>query len=312
MNAITNQREEKNRRIGAVTSFMIHAGLVVLLFMTFLTFPDPPPGQEGIVVALGEPNVGQGNERPAAAQPPPPAEEPEVEEEPEPEPVEEEPEPVVEEKPEPVKKPEESKKVNTDKNSKELDLKRKQEAEKKKREELERKQQQEEARKKAEAERKRQQEIARKKAEAEALRKAEEARKKAEADKLKGEIGDLFGGSQGNTGTPGNQGDPNGDPNSDILEGISTGSGRIGGGLGNRGGSGPPLKDSSQETGRVVIKVCVNSSGRVTSAKFTQRGSTTSSARLIQLAKDNAKRYKFKSASVETQCGTITYDFKVK
>ncbi len=310
MSAIISQQEEKNKRIGAVTSFLIHAALIVALFLSFLTFPDPPPGQEGILVALGEPDIGQGNERPAAAQPPPPADEPEVEEEPEP--VEEKPEPEVKEEPKPVKKPQESKKVNVDKNSKELELRRKKEAEKKRQEELERRKQREEAQKKADAERKRNAEIARKKAEAEAARKAAEAKKKAEAEKLKGQIGDLFGGSQGNTGTPGNQGDPNGDPNSNVLEGISTGSGRIGGGLGNRGGSGPPLTDTSQETGRVVVKVCVDNRGRVVSAKFTQRGSTTSSSRLIRLAEANAKRYKFKSADVEKQCGTITYDFKVK
>ena len=56
---------------------------------------------------------------------------------------------------------------------------------------------------------------------------------------MKGEIGGLFGqdgDGKGETGKPGNQGDPSGDPKCmKILEGISTGSGDIGGNLGGRG-----------------------------------------------------------------------------
>ena len=295
---------------------MLHALLVAILFVSLLTFPDPPPGQEGILIALGEPDVGMGNEKPRAsteeADLPDPADETDDEETP-PE-VEETPEPI-EEVEEPVEKPEPSKEVNTDDRAEELALKRKKEEERKKRD-AERKKKAEEDRKRKEAEAKKkkaEEDARRKKAEEERKRKEAEAKKQAEFEKTKNQIGDLFsGGSQGNTGKPGSQGDPNGDPNSDILEGISTGSGKIGGGLGNRGGRGPAVRDNSQETGRVVVKVCVDRNGRVVSAKFTQRGSTTSSSNLIRKAVENAKRYSFKTGDIDKQCGTITYDFRVK
>ena len=120
------------------------------------------------------------------------------------------------------------------------------------------------------------------------------------------------GDGKGNTGTPGNQGDPNGDPNASNLDGISTGSGMVGGGLGNRGGKGPKITDKSQATGRVVVKVCVDSRGKVVSAKYTQSGSTTSNSQLRRLAESNAKKWSFKPGELDKQCGTITYEFKVK
>ena len=88
-----------------------------------------------------------------------------------------------------------------------------------------------------EARKKQAEEDARRKAEEEAARKAQEEadRKQAEYDEASKQYGDLFGSGKGKTNTAGNQGDPNGDPNAKNLEGISTGSGTVGGGLGDRG-----------------------------------------------------------------------------
>jgi len=155
---------------------------------------------------------------------------------------------------------------------------------------------------------------------AEANRKAESDRKAKEAADYaaaKGKYGGLLNGKgtgRGNTGQAGNQGDPNGDPNAKNLEGIHTGGkGRIGGGLGNRGViSEPKITDNSQKTGVVMIKVCVNKTGSVISADYTQKGSTTNDATLINIAKRNAMKFKFTAGDVEQQCGTITYDFKVQ
>jgi len=149
---------------------------------------------------------------------------------------------------------------------------------------------------------------------AESDRKAKEAADYAAA---KGKYGGLLNGKgtgRGNTGQAGNQGDPNGDPNAKNLEGIHTGGkGRIGGGLGNRGViSEPKITDNSQKTGVVMIKVCVNKTGSVISADYTQKGSTTNDATLINIAKRNAMKFKFTAGDVEQQCGTITYDFKVQ
>ena len=142
------------------------------------------------------------------------------------------------------------KKVKTDERSKELALKKKKEQEKRERE-------------KAEADRKKAEADAKRKAEAEAKRKAaeaakrkaeEEARKKAEFEKAKNKYGSAFdkGKGRGDKDKAGNQGVEDGDPNSDVLTGISTGSGRVGGGLSNRGGRGPSIQENFQETGTVV------------------------------------------------------------
>jgi TonB family protein len=168
-------------------------------------------------------------------------------------------------------------------------------------EDAERKKKAEEAQKKAEAE-------------AEAKRKAEaEAQKQAEYEKAKKQFGDSFGDGKGKNDKPGNQGDPNGDPDATKLDGISTGSGMVGGGLGDRGVVfEPKIKDDSQKTGTVVVRVCVNRNGEVISADYTQKGSTTADSELRQIAITSAKKFKFSKSSVDKQCGTITIDFKVR
>jgi TonB family protein len=150
----------------------------------------------------------------------------------------------------------------------------------------------------------------------EARRKAEEeARRKAEAERMKENIGDLFGEGEGkgNTGKPGNQGDPEGDPNAKKLEGITTGSGVVGGGLGDRGvGYSPKITDDSQKKGTVVVRVCVDREGKVTSAEFTQKGSSVSDNHLVQLAERNARQWRFDKSNIDKQCGTITYRFTLQ
>src|SRR6186997_2326152 len=156
---------------------------------------------------------------------------------------------------------------------------------------------------------------AKQKAQADAQRQAnEEAQKQAAYNSTKKSYGDLLGNSgKGNTGKAGSQGDPNGDPNSNVLEGISKGSGRVGGGLGNRGVlHEPQIKDGSQKTGRVVITVCVDKSGKVVKAEYTQKGSTTTDSELRDIAKKAALKFQFTTSEIEEQCGTITVDFKVK
>ena len=160
-----------------------------------------------------------------------------------------------------------------------------------------------------------QQAEAKRKANEEAQRRAaEEAQRQASYNKAKKSYGDLLGtGGKGNTGKPGSQGDPNGDPNSNILEGISTGSGRVGGGLGNRGVlHEPQISDRSQKTGRVVINVCVDQKGKVIKAEYTQKGSTTTDSELKEIARKAALQFRFTDSDVLEQCGTITVDFKIK
>ncbi|MDH3648851.1 MAG: cell envelope integrity protein TolA [Saprospiraceae bacterium] len=287
-----------------MTSLAIHVGFLLLALIPFLTFQVPPPGQMGVLVSFGAQDMGQGDDRPDTQQeeyvePKPPSEsemaeeQEEVEEEQEVLPAEAQPSEPESQLPEEV--------VTSDEPDEVAIQKKKEEDAKKIQEELERQEQAEEARKKAEVE-------------AEAKRQAdEEARKKAEYDEAKKQFGDAFGGGKGKTDKPGNQGDPAGDPDASRLEGISTGSGMVGGGLGDRGVLfEPTIKDNSQKTGVVVVRVCVDQNGDVVSAKFTQKGSTTADSDLVGIAIKSSERFKFSKSTIDKQCGTITIDFKVR
>lgn len=303
---LVGRYELANRRKAKIGSIIWIILFLLLILLPWLTFPDPPPGQEGILVNLGIPDVGQGEENA------PPTESEEVAEIEESEPEEELPveEEEVVEPPTPAKpEPKAEKEVVKTEDPDAIALRKKKEKERQ--EEIERQKERErEKQKQEERERQKRLEEQRQK-EKEAARRA----KQKEADKLKNELGDIFGSGsgKGKTDKPGNQGSENGS-SSDILEGISTGKGRVGGGLGSRGvRNSPTVTDNSQKTGIVVISVCVDGSGTVIGTpKFTQRGSTTADSRLINLAIKNAKRWKFDKASIDKQCGTIKYDFKVK
>ena len=51
-------QEEKNRRRGMIISVVLHILVILLALLPFLTYPDPPPGQEGLLVNLGLPDEG--------------------------------------------------------------------------------------------------------------------------------------------------------------------------------------------------------------------------------------------------------------
>ncbi|KAA3622082.1 MAG: TonB family protein [Bacteroidetes bacterium] len=290
MDTITTPIEEKNKKRGIRAAVLFNVALILLALIPIIRFQDPPPGQEGILVNLGIPDVGQGDENAAAAEIQ--EEEATVEEEQQEEEVEEvESEP--ESDPEPVEK-----EIVTTEDPEAIAIKKQKEKEAREKREAEA-----EAKRKAEAE-------------AEAKRKADAERKAKEdaANKLKEGLGlEGLGKGKGNTGKDGNQGDPGGDPNSDILTGVSTGSGTVGGGLGSRGRvKSPRVQENSQAAGTVVLNVCVDSDGNVISATYTQRGSTTGNSQLKAAAVRNAKQWKFSKGGPDKQCGTITYNFKVQ
>ena len=259
---------------------IVHSIAIVLLLLPFLEIPIPPPGPQGILVNLGLPDVGQGDEN----APMEPVEEPAASA---PEPKPQQPKTPVEQKVSPVP----DKKVVATEDPEAIALRQE-------------KARQEEARIKEEAEKQ--------------AKIAAEEKRKAEADKKKGEISGLFNASKGkgkgDTGKAGNQGDPEGDPNAEKLKGISTGAGTVGGGLGGRGVlAQPKITDNSQSEGTVVLNVCVDPEGNVISADYTLKGSTTSDATLKSLAVRNAMQWKFQKGKDENkQCGTITYRFKVQ
>jgi len=302
--------QEKDKKRSRVVSGVIHLGIILILILPFLTYPTPPPGQEGVMVSFGEPDIGMGDDRPVTQDKdpelmdptPPTTTETEVVEE-----VVEETQPDPE--PEPVKTPTKPKKV-TKPQKKVLTSSEKAAIARKKQKAIEKQRQQAEADAKAaeEARKRKQAEDKKKAAAAAAAKKAADL--KAAKDKFGGVFNKNKGNGQGNTGKPGSQGLPNGDPNATK---VGFGGGKVGGGLGDRGLIGAPkVRNTTNKSGKVTIKVCVNSAGRVISTDFTQKGSSTTDAKLIAIAKKNAKGFKFTKGGPSKQCGTISYNFKFK
>lgn len=281
MQALHVEKEKKEKRNAMILSFLFHLGTIILLMLPLLQYPDPPPGQDGILIALGNPDEGTGPIEPGGPEEPAPEEQIE-EPEPEPKPAEE------------VKPKEKVKSTEPLISEKELEINRKKALEKKEKEERELKEKQEAEEKVR---------IAREKEEA---RKMEEQ----EAAEL---IKNIKKGSGGSSGKPGKGGQADGDADGKVEEGISTGTGMVGGGLGGRGVvSSPALKDDSNNRGSVVIAICLDKDGNVTEAKFQLQGSTITSGKLRDLAVSNARQWRFKPGSEERQCGNITYTFKVQ
>ncbi|PPK86488.1 outer membrane transport energization protein TonB [Neolewinella xylanilytica] len=312
MDITLTESEKRGDRTGKIVATVGAILIVALLLWPIFFFQNPPPGQPGILVNLGIVDMGQGEENaPAPAEPEP--EEvvvptPPLPQNPPPPPPRVDPDP----------QPEQREVVVTE--DPEVVALRKQKA----REEAQRQAEQRRIQQEAEAERRKQQAEAearrRQEAEAERQRQAEaEAarRRQAEADALKGQLGGAFGqgSGNGNTGRPGNQGVDNGDPNADRLSGISTGSGRVSGGLSGRGVlASPPVQENSQVSGTVVIEVCVNPRGEISRADYTQNGSSTADPALVAAARKNALRWRFAANELAPaeQCGRISYNFKVQ
>lgn len=120
------------------------------------------------------------------------------------------------------------------------------------------------------------------------------------------------GGSEGNTGKPGDQGNPLGNPNaSNHVGNPGSGGGPSFSLKGRSSKSLPKPEYTSNEQGTVVVKIWVNTNGEVTRVEAGQRGTTTSDRGLWKLAENAAMRSKFSpdANAPEDQTGTITYKF---
>jgi TonB family protein len=281
MQALHVEKEKKERRKAMFLSFLFHVATIILLMLPLLKYPDPPPGQDGILIALGNPDEGTGPIVPGGPEEPTPVEQKE-EPKPEPKPKEE------------VKPKEKVKSTEPLVSDQELEINRKKAIEKKEKEERDLKEKQETAERIK---------IAKEREEA-------NKREEQEASEL---IKNIKKGSGGTSGKSGKGGQVNGDENGKVEEGISTGTGMVGGGLGGRGVvSSPALKDDSNNRGSVVVAICLDKDGNVTEAKFQLQGSTITSGKLRDLAVSNARQWRFKPGNEERQCGNITYSFKVQ
>ena len=120
------------------------------------------------------------------------------------------------------------------------------------------------------------------------------------------------GGSEGNTGQPGDQGNPNGLAGIKQYEGNGGSGNGVGFSLGGRGARHlqKPDKDFGEE-GHIVVNIWVNREGHVTRADIATKGTDIVNASMRQQAIEAAKQSKFAADpnAPEEQKGTITYTF---
>lgn len=126
---------------------------------------------------------------------------------------------------------------------------------------------------------------------------------------------------QGIAGGKGDQGNPNGNPNSDSYTGnAANGNGGAGGngGVSIRNGlTGrkftrlPSFEDEFNENAKVAVDITVDKAGNVTMAVINPRGTTTTNQNIRNIALRKARSLKL-SAGNEEQTGTLVFDFKLK
>ncbi len=149
----------------------------------------------------------------------------------------------------------------------------------------------------------------------------EKPKPSSELEKMLQSVKSSKAGGEGEKEGPGDQGSPDGDPNSKSRTGGSTGGG-------GSGGSGNYLLDGRQalskpkpdypctDEGRVVVKIYVNQNGKVTNAIPGERvpggaASTTASGCLYDKAKSAALKTTWQpdNSAPSTQIGFIIYNF---
>ena len=124
----------------------------------------------------------------------------------------------------------------------------------------------------------------------------------------------LFKMNKGGADEPDNAGNPRAPEGEDKASGTGPGLNpdgldQLDQGLKGRGLVGDLPKPKG---GKVVIRVTVDASGKVTGASFEPKGSTTDAAELIEAAKAAARKARFTESRAAVQGGTITYIFRME
>ena len=249
-----DNKEKKDRGIAVVGTIVVHALVVLVLFLMAFRTPLPLPGEEGVEVDLGMMDQGMGNIQPEK--------------------------PAIPVASQPVQQPSKSKEDIVTQNDEEAPALEKPKNTKPKQN-----------------------------------KPVEEPKPTVNQRAMyKGNNNPQAGGSEGITGQPGDQGNPNG------LAGIKKYDGQGGKGdgtgysLGGRGAKSlhRPNDDFSEE-GIVVVDIWVNRAGQVTRAEVSNKGTTLINNDMRQKAVQAALRSTFASDpnAPEEQHGTITYTFVI-
>ncbi len=120
--------------------------------------------------------------------------------------------------------------------------------------------------------------------------------------------------SEGVSEGAGNQGDEGGSP-AGSHEGMGSGNSSSGFELAGRSlvGSLPKPVYPADKSGKVVVRITVDKTGKVTSASYRSVGSTTNAGVLVDAALKAARQARFSpSETQDIQTGTITYVFKME
>lgn len=291
------EQDKKSQIWGIVVTLLFHVLLVVLLWLAHFS-PFAHEEESGILVMTGIDAEGSGEELMSSDV---------TDLEPEPQPEEVPPTP-----PAPASQPTPAPQPTTEPLLAQDDAEAPYVAEQKA-EEL-KKQKEEEARLLAEAEARRQEELRRQQEEEARRRAAEEAaRKKAAKEAAKRQaINNQMAGLFNNKGT-GNNAGTQGDAHGNSMTGATSGSAGYGEfDLGGRGmvGALPRPQYNVNESGKVVVLISVDASGKVISATASGKGTTTGSRVLRAASEEAAMKAKFKAVSgTSIVTGTITYYF---
>lgn len=129
----------------------------------------------------------------------------------------------------------------------------------------------------------------------------------------------LFSQNKAGVDEPANAGNPRAKEGEDKASGTGPGLNpdgldQLDKGLQGRGLAGDlprPIYPGSK-TGKVLVRVTVNSAGAVTSATFEPKGSTTSDMQLVEAAIAAAKKARFTENRAPVQGGVITYIFRME
>ena len=249
-----NRNEKKDKGVAIAGTIVVHALIVLVLFLMAFRTPLPLPGEEGVEVDLGMMDQGMGNIQPEK--------------------------PAIPMAAQPQQQPSQSKEEIVTQNDEEAPSLEKSKNTKPKQE-----------------------------------KPAEEPKPTVNQRALfKGNNNPQAGGSEGITGQPGDQGNPNGLADIKKYDGNGGKGNGPGYDLGGRGAKSlhRPNDDFSEE-GIVVVDIWVNRQGKVTRAEVATKGTTVINNDMRQKAKQAALRSSFASDpnAPEEQHGTITYTFVI-
>lgn len=127
---------------------------------------------------------------------------------------------------------------------------------------------------------------------------------------------------QGIAGGKGDQGNPNGNPNSDSYKGnAASGNGGSGGtgGVSIRSGltgrkftSIPSFQDDFNENAKVAVDITVDKAGNVTMAVVNPKGTTTTNQNIRNIALRKARSLKLNAGNADEQTGTLVFSFRLR